>query len=47
LKIFAFPAKNATGTLEVRSVSIITTHVHRRKEPYVRVSVIVAIVEHL
>ena len=47
LKIFAFPAKYATGTLEVRNVSIITRDVHRRKEPYVREIVVVARVEHL
>ena len=47
LKIFAFLANNATGTLEFRNFSLIIWHVHRRKEPYVRVSVFVARVEHL
>jgi len=45
LKIFPNPAKNATGTVDVGSVSIITTDAHRRKEPYVSVSVVVARVE--
>jgi len=40
LNIFAFPAKNVTGTLEFRSVSIITRDIHRRKEPYMKVSVV-------
>jgi len=47
LKIFASPSRNATATLEFRSVSIITRDVHRRKEPYVRLSVVVLRVEHL